>query len=60
MTLTYLKCQELFQMDVSLISEESACENSRGMKEMGVFGKLFYTMAQCDFNLEYMQGVFKD
>lgn len=44
-------------MDASLISEESACENSRGMKEMGVFGKLFYTMAQCDFNLEYMQGV---
>ena len=46
-------------MDPSLINEESACENLLGMKEMDVFGRLFYTVVQYDSSLESMQGVFK-
>lgn len=49
-----------FQSDPSLISEEQACENSLGMKEIVVFGKLFYTVVHCDFSLGCVQGIFED
>lgn len=52
--------REFFQMDPSLISEEPACENSLGMKEIDVFGKQFHAVVQCDFSLECVQGIFKD
>lgn len=61
MTLTCLKyLEDIFQLDPSLISEESAYETSLSMADADVFGKLSYTVAQFDFGLECVQEIFQD